>query len=102
MRAPSGGGKKVLAWVVLPPRTACHAGEPGAAQRPRAESSRSQAETACWLLSASRRRAARAWLALMLLGSVMRPARGNAGRFGEVAGAPVRAACRCASEASAI
>jgi len=42
------------------------------------ESSRSQAETACWLLRASRRRAARAWLALIRLASGARPARGNA------------------------
>src|SRR4051794_22904493 len=50
----------------------------GGAQRPRPESSRSQAETACSLLSASRRRAARAWLALIEFGDCWaRPARGG-------------------------
>jgi hypothetical protein len=42
--APS--GLEVLGRVVLPTVPACHAGIT-AGQRPRAESSRSQAETAC-------------------------------------------------------
>jgi hypothetical protein len=74
---------------------ACRAAKTGAAkggQRPR-ESSRSQAETARWLLSASRRLAARAWLALIEFGSLARPARVNAGSAGGVgaeAGLPGR------------
>jgi hypothetical protein len=54
------------------------------------------------LLSASRRRAARAWLALMVLGSDARPARWKRERSGELEGLPGRPGCRCASEASAI
>src|SRR5215213_9661757 len=58
-----------------------------ACQRPRAESSRNQEATACWLLSASRRRAARAWLALMELGSAARPGLENLGAAGDAAAA---------------
>src|SRR4051794_40124209 len=120
---------KISSRVVLPTVPACYAGKtdwrarsdraltfarPGArffplrtaglrAQRPRPESSRSQAETACWLLSASRRRAARAWLAEIVFASGARPGvllkREEA--VGRGAGA-VAPGSRCASYARAI
>src|ERR671917_471386 len=91
--------RKVLR-VVLPTVPACEPGKtavPVRSQRLRAESSRNQEATACWLLSASRRRAARAWLALMELGSDARPGRVNAGAAAEGAAEPGFPGVRCAS-----